>query len=43
MGFAGPQKLYKIEGKFNIGMHKIRKFLQDQKSYSLHKPWRTRF
>lgn len=30
-GFAGPQKLYKMvkdEGKFNIGMHKIRKFLQ---------------
>ena len=30
--FAGPQKLYKVEkkneGKFNIGMHRIRKFLQ---------------
>lgn len=44
--FAGPQKLYKVvknEGKFNIGMHKIRKFLHNQESYSLHKPVRRRF
>ena len=44
--FAGPQKLYKIvksEGKYNIGMHRIRKFLHNQESYSLHKPVRRRF
>ena len=44
--FAGPQKLYKVvksEGKFNIGMHRIRKFLHNQESYSLHKPVRRRF
>ena len=44
--FAGPQKLYKVvkqEGKFVIGMHRIRKFLHDQESYSLHKPIRRRF
>ena len=45
-GFAGPQKLYKVvkdEGTFDIGMHKIRKFLHNQESYSLHKPVRRRF
>lgn len=44
--YAGPQKLYHIvqrEGKYKIGMHKIRKFLQNQDSYSLHKPVRRRF
>jgi hypothetical protein len=44
--FAGPQKLYKLvknEGKFNIGMHRIRKFLHNQESYSLHKPVRRHF
>lgn len=44
--FAGPQKLYKVvknEGKFNIGMHRIRQFLHNQESYSLHKPVRRRF
>ena len=44
--FAGPQKLYKVvkdEGKFNIGMYKIRKFLHNQESYGLHKPARRRF
>ncbi|WAR31101.1 YMD3-like protein [Mya arenaria] len=44
--FAGPQKLDKVvknEGKFNIGMHRIRRFLHDQESYSLHKPVRRRF
>jgi len=43
---AGPQKLYKVvrnKGKFNIGMHRIRKFLHNQESYSLHKPVRRRF
>ena len=44
--FAGPQKVYKVikdEGKFNIGMYKIRKFLHNQESYGLHKPVRRRF
>ena len=44
--FAGPQKLYKMvqqEGKYNIGMHRIRRFLHNQESYSLHKPVRRRF
>ncbi|MCG8048323.1 MAG: hypothetical protein N0E59_23375 [Candidatus Thiodiazotropha taylori] len=44
--FAGPQKLYRVvknEGKFNIGMYKIRKFLHNQEAYSLHKPARRRF
>ena len=44
--FAGPQKLYKVvqgEGKYNIGMHRIRKFLHNQDAYSLHKPVRRRF
>lgn len=44
--FAGPQKLYKVvqnEDKFKIGMHRIRRFLHDQESYSLHKPVRRRF
>lgn len=44
--FSGPQKLYKVakdEGKYNIGMHRIRTFLHNQESYSLHKPVRRRF
>lgn len=44
--FAGPQKLYwvvKREGKYNIGMHRIRQFLHNQEAYSLHKPVRRRF
>lgn len=44
--FAGRQKLYKVvknEGKFHIGMHRIRNFLHNQESYSLHKPVRRRF
>ena len=42
--FAGPQKPYKVvkrEGKFNIGMHRIRKFLHNQEPYGLHKPIRN--
>ena len=36
--FTGPDKLYRIvkkDGKFKIGRHKIRQWLQDQDSYSL--------
>ena len=38
--FSGPQKLYKVvksEGKYDIGIHRIRKFLHNQEAYSLHK------
>ena len=44
--FGGPQKLYqavKREGKYDIGIHRIRKFLHNQETYSLHKPIRRRF
>ena len=44
--FAGPQKLYSLvrnEGKFVIGMYRIRKFLHNQESYSLHNSVRRRF
>jgi hypothetical protein len=44
--FSGPQKLYKVvknERKYDIGMHRIRKFLHNQETYSLHKPVRRRF
>ena len=44
--FSGPQKLYKVaqkEGKYDIGLYRIRKFLHNQESYSLHKPVRRRF
>lgn len=43
--FAGPQKVYKVvkdEGKYNIGIHRIRNFLHNQEAYSLHKPVRRR-
>ena len=35
--------MVKEEGKFDVGMYKIRKFLQNQESYGLHKPVRRRF
>ena len=44
--YAGPDKLYKIvkkEGKHKIGKYRIRKWLQDQESYSLTKPARRQF
>ena len=44
--FAGPQKLYRAvqqQGKYKIGIHKIRRFLHNQEAYSLHKPVRRRF
>ena len=39
--FAGPEKLHKVvrsEGIYNIGLHKIKQWLQDQDDYSLYKP-----
>ena len=44
--FKGPCKLYDVvkeEGKFFISLPKIKKWLQDRDSYSLHKPIRRKF
>ena len=44
--FTGPEKLYKVvlaEGKFKIGRHRIRKWLQDQESYSLTRGARRKY
>lgn len=44
--FAGPEKLYQIvrkEGKYKIGLHRIRQFLSDQDSYALQKRVQTKF
>ena len=38
--YLGPEKLYQIvksQGKFKIGRHSIRKWLQDQEAYLLTK------
>lgn len=43
--FAGAQKLYEIvkkEGKYNIGLNRIKRFLQNQDGFSLHKKVRRR-
>ncbi|XP_061192263.1 uncharacterized protein LOC133200489 [Saccostrea echinata] len=43
--FAGPSKLYQIvkkEGKYDIGLNRIKKFLQNQDAYSLQKKVRRR-
>ena len=43
--FAGPSKLHQIvkkEGKFDIGLYRIKKFLQNQDAYSLQKKVRRR-
>ena len=44
--YAGPEKLYKTvkeEGKFKIGQYRIKKWLQDQESYSLTRGARRKF
>ena len=44
--YLGPEKLYqyvKSEGKFKIGRHRIRQWLQDQESYSLTRGARRKF
>ena len=44
--YSGPEKLYqyvKEEGQHRIGKHRIRKWLQDQESYSLTRGARRRF
>ena len=44
--FTGPETLYKVvlaEGKFKIGRHHIRKWLQDQELYSLTRGARRKY
>ena len=44
--FAGPSKLYhelKKDGRFNVGLSKIKKWVQNQDVYSLHRPLRRKF
>ena len=44
--YVGPIKLHQIvkkEGKFIIGLHKIKQWLQDQDAYSLQRPLRRKF
>ena len=44
--FSGPTKLYrelKKDGRFQVGLNKIRQWLQDQEVYSIHKPLRRKF
>ena len=44
--YYGPKKLYdavKSEGKYKIGLHRIRKWLQDQETYSLTRGARRKF
>lgn len=44
--FAGPNKLYEIvkkEGKFKIGLGKIKQFLNNEDAYSLYKPKEEHF
>ena len=44
--FTGPGASYKVvlaEGKFKIGRHRIRKWLQDQESYSLTRGARRKY
>ncbi len=43
---AGPQKLHHVvvkEGKFNIGLYKIRKWLQNQEPYSMQRALQRKF
>lgn len=43
--FAGATKLYEIvkkEGKYDIGLNRIKKFLQNQDAFSLQKKVRRR-
>ncbi|XP_033726667.1 uncharacterized protein LOC117316238 [Pecten maximus] len=50
ISYAGPEKIYKYlkkkkkkEGKYKIGIHAIRRFLQDIDAYSLQRPLRYKF
>ena len=44
--YAGPTKIYRFlqtEGKYKVGIHAIRQFLQDIDAYSLQRPLRYKF
>ena len=44
--YLGPEKLYqfvKSQGKYKIGRHRIRQWLQDQESYSLTRSARRKY
>ncbi len=44
--FSGPHKLHKLvqkEAKYKLGLYKIKKWLQNQEPYSLHRPVRHHF
>ena len=44
--YLGPEKLYQLvksQAKFNIGRHRIRKWLQDQEAYSLTRCARRKY
>ena len=46
ISYAGPTKIYrylKNEGRYKVGLHAIRKWLQDIDAYSLQRPLRYRF
>ena len=46
ISYAGPTKIYKYlrqEGKYKVGLHAIRKWLQDIDAYSLQRPLRHNF
>ena len=44
--FAGPSKLYqelKKDGRFSVGLRKIKQWVQNQDVYSIHRPLRRKF
>ena len=44
--YLGPEKLYqfvKSQGKYKIGRHRVRQWLQDQESYSLTRSARCKY
>ena len=46
ISYAGPTKLYKYlkkEGRYKVGLHAIRRWLQDNDAYSLQRPLRHKF
>ncbi|XP_060554445.1 uncharacterized protein LOC132715460 [Ruditapes philippinarum] len=46
ISYAGPEKIYKFlkkEGKYKVGIHAIRQWLQNVDAYSLQRPLRYKF
>ena len=46
ISYAGPTNIYrylKNEGRYEVGLHAIRKWLQDIDAYNLQRPLRYRF